>query len=294
MFKERKPFVLSEDIEVLLKQWAEKSGFSLPSGEFFDQLRKEMKDRLTVIFGEGNVDMVSAGELRRGMIKCLQEVIESSVGVISMDRVYLRTNPAIQVTRVMDEELKKCRTGARFGCLCLEKQIDLIKGRYEKVILIDDVLFSGQVMTDVISLLKEAGIEVTATISGIAIGEGIREVKKMGTDVFWARRYREVIDEICERDFYPGVPLSGRSLNEGDVERGVPYLLPFGKPREWASIPKEKEKDFSIFCLKQTAKLWREIEEVTGRKVRCCNLERLPSIFPCDKDYFLDYLEKLL
>jgi pyrimidine operon attenuation protein/uracil phosphoribosyltransferase len=279
----RKPYVVSEDIHILLEDWAKKTGFILPSREFFSQLRKEMKKHLSGIFGIDNVDTVSTDELARGIKKLLQK---TELPAVSMDRVYHRTNPEIQITRAVDETLNDLGVAPRFGAPPLREQYTAIARKYrgKEIALIDDVLFSGKSLMSTIRSLEAEGIKVPVVIVGIAIGKGIKKVKEeTNIEILTVRYYAEVIDEICERDFYPGVPLSGRTVVNMPIDVGVPYLYPFAinqngesKLEEWASIPKEKQKDFSIFCLEQTIQLWEEIENLSGRIVKCNCLERVP------------------
>jgi hypothetical protein len=279
----RKPYVVSEDIHILLEEWAKKTGFISPSREFFNQLRKEMEKYLSRIFGVDNVDMVSADELARGIKKFLQK---KGLPAISMDRVYYRTNPEIQITRAVDEALNDLGVAPRFGAPPLREQYTAIARKYKgkEIALIDDVLFSGKSLMSIIRSLEAEGIKVSVVIVGIAIGKGIKKVKEETTiEILTVRYYAEVIDEICERDFYPGVPLSGRTVINMPMDVGVPYLYPFAinqkgesKLEEWASIPKEKQKDFSIFGLEQAIRLWEEIESLSRRIVKCNYLERVP------------------
>jgi len=290
--EERKKYVVSEDIHILLGEWAIKKGFCLPSGDFFEQLRKELWKYLSEIFGIGNIDMVLAEELRDGMQKFIRQI---DIPVISMDRVYIRTNPEIQIARVVDDFLNNCGTRPRFGTPSIQEQLARLKAKYCKIALIDDVLFSGNVMAEIVSSLEKIGVAVPVVIVGIAIGEGVEKTQKQTeSEVLSVKYYREVIDEICERDFYPGVPLSGRLVADEKTEIGSPYLHPFGKPCNWASIPRNKEKEFSVFCLQQAIRLWEEIESVSQKNVRCCDLERIPLGSPCDKFRFVDYLKSLL
>jgi len=290
--KEERKYVVSEDIHILLGEWAIKKGFCLPSGDFFEQLRKEMREYLSRIFGTGSIDMVSAGEVKNGMRKFIRQ---TELSVVSMDRVYIRTNPEIQIARVVDRYLNDCGIEPRFGAPSIQEQLVRVKEKYSEIVLVDDVLFSGNVMTEIISSLEKIGIAVPAVIVGIAIGEGVEKIQKQtDSEVLSVKYYREVIDEICERDFYPGVPLSGRFIADEKTEIGSPYLHPFGKPCDWASIPQDEEKEFSVFCLRQTVRLWKKVEEHSQKTVRCCDLERIPIESPCDKSRFVDYLKSLL
>jgi hypothetical protein len=105
--------------------------------------------------------------------------------------------------------------------------------------------------------------------------------------------FDSVVDEVCERDFYPGVLLSGRTLY-GSENVGLPYLLPFGDPVNWASIPEEKKYAFSEFCLNQTIKIFEEIELSSGRPVLCRDLERNIFSIPADGIRFVDALKQKL
>jgi hypothetical protein len=286
-----KPYVISEDIHLLLSEWAKKRGFKLPSIKFFKQLREEMKQQLERIFGNENVDMIPASDLRQGMQRLIKE---TGLPAVSMDRVYIRTNPAIEVTRVVDDSLNDCGIASRFGTPPIPQQLLTVKEKYTEIILVDDVIFSGKVISEILLFLKDIGVKVPVVVAGITIGEGVRRLReKTKARILSVCHYEEVIDEICERDFYPGVPLSGRTLR-GRANIGVSYVLPFGKPFEWASIPKEWEIKFSKFCLRQTVKLWREIEEVSGKEVRNCDIERLPIGFHRDRTRFVDNLRHLL
>jgi len=317
MTSERKPYVISEDTHILLAEWARKKRFIIPNQKFFRGLRNEMREYLEGIFGTDNVDMVSASELRRGMKRLIQK---TRLPAISMDRVYIRTNPEIQVARLVNEDLEDCSFGPRFGMPPIERQLMSVKEKHKEIALVDDVIFSGKVISQILLALEKIGVEVPIVVAGITIGEGAKRLKEETNSVLLTiRYYKDVIDEICERDFYPGVPLSGRLVKRWEreshfaicpaghseeyfnyhlvdtaKEMGAPYLYPFGKPHEWASIPKDEEKNFSVFCLQETIKLWDEIERLSGKTVRCCDLERIPLGLPHDKSRFIGCLKSLL
>jgi len=225
----------------------------------------------------------------------MKELIrQTGLPVVSMDQVYIRTNPAIEVSRIVDDSLNDCGIAPRFGAPSLSEQLLRVKDRFKEVVLVDDVIFSGKVISKILLSLERLGVKVPVVVAGITIGEGARTLKeKTKAELLTVRYYQEVIDEVCERDFYPGVPLSGRFLLTQDVERGAPYLLPFGNPRKWASIPREAEQEFSQFCRKQTIKLWEAIEETSGKIVKCQDLERVPRGLPNDSSRFVDELRNV-
>lgn len=286
----KEKYVVSEDIRVLLAEWAAERDFALPPEEFFEQLRKEMKEFLEGIFEDARVDMISAAELSNGM----QEFIDSiGLPAVSMDRAYIRTNPAIQITRIVDKSLNERDIGPRFGSPPIQQQLDTVKQSYDEIVLVDDVIFSGEVIKKIILDLREIEVKVPTIVTGITIREGVETLRraKINSKILTVRCYEEIIDEICERDFYPGVPLSGRLIAGMKIETGAPYLLPFGNPIKWASIPEEWAEEFSAFCLKQTFKLWEKIECLSDKTVSHWNLERIPFGFSRNNSCLLDTLK---
>lgn len=285
-----KPYVVSADIQLLLQVWASENGFQLPSRSFFDSLRLQFTAFMSNIFAK--FELVSEEELSEG----LQALVNpNGLSVLSMDKVYYRSQPSLEVTRVVDDKGEDMGAQSRAGALPIEQQLDAIEHLISKeVALVDDVVFSGDVVSSVISLLQHRGISVQKVCTGIAIGEGLDKVRNVfGVEIKSVRSFNQVEDEICERDFYPGVPLSGRLL-AGSNNVGVPYILPFGRPGKWASIPEQRQKDFSQFCLHQTIKLFEAIEQASGKVVRCQDLGRKVFLLPQDETRFVDALRQVL
>ena len=136
-----------------------------------------------------------------------------------------------------------------------------------QIILVDDVVFSGSVLNSVINLFKDNGIVVLGIRSAICTTSSF---KKFNIELPLGLKCKyllgeDVIDQICERDFYFGIPQSGISILEGDVIYKAPYFKPFGNPVERASVPFEYEDDFSRGCLKRSIWLWEEIERLSGK-----------------------------
>lgn len=286
-----KPYVISEDIKVLLAPWARKNGFVLPPDDFFLQLLEEERVYLCRIFGDESVEAVLSVDLERGIDRLIDQ---SKTAVISMSRTYKKASMHIHATRLVDANLDDCGLGPRFGMPEIKHQIARISQSHKELVLVDDVLFSGRGMEELINLLNQNGVSVPCVVAGIAIGNGLERVlNNTKAEVAFVRFYEQVIDEVCERDFYPGVPLSGRTIQRATIESGAPYLFPFGKPCEWASIPSDKAASFSRFCLEQTVKLWEMIEAYSTKVVRCCDLERLPLGVSYSDQRFVDRLKVL-
>jgi len=295
------PYIVSEDIYVLLKQWAEHKGFTLPPEDFFSQLRAEMKAKLERFLPR--VILVSERELLAGIGS---KMSHSRFPSVSLDHVYASTRFLLKWSRLVDDELEGRGRGSASG-RPIEEQIQLVvadlrKEGIQEVQLVDDVVFSGKTAANVIREFTRHGVRVRKIVCGIAVEEGKALLKGSLPDVELDYLYffPEVFGEICsERSFYAGVSSSGRLLvdEKGKAlvpEVGVPYFLPFGKPVEWASIPKERANEWSKFCLLGSAKLWREIEKASGKAIGCKDLGRLPRTFSRDESSVVERLERLV
>lgn len=289
--KERpnKPYVVSADIKILLRDWSKNRGFSLPPDDFFTKLRQEFSSRMKLIFP--NFELVTEEELSEGLNKIING---NTVVPISLDRVYYQSEIQLDIARVIDATGNSKGLGRRTDTPVLLTQFRKLKSAgVAEIALVDDVIFSGDLIERVVGVIERIGIRVPNVYAGIGIKEGITRLAQKDIQVICVKTYDTVIDEICERDFYPGVPFSGR-LVEGDENIGAPYILPFGNPNEWASIPTESQVSFSKFCFDQTIRLFEEIERVSGKIVMCRDLDRKVIKLPNDATRFVDALSKII
>lgn len=282
-----KPYIVSADIYLLLKKWAEQKNFVLPKKEFFNELRKEFSSYMLKIFSD--FEFISEEEI----LEHIQTTtLRSNLPCISLDPVYFCCNFSIELTRKVDSQGNDKGLQRRFGSNPILKQLDQLRSHeIKEICLVDDVIFSGIFMERVIKLLSAIGINVPIVCAGIGIQEGVSRILSPTREVSCAKIYREVVDEVCERDFYLGIPFSGRSLI-GDKNMGLPYILPFGKPEKWASIPENLQKTFSGFCINQTIVLFEEIQKNSNRNVCCSDIERKVLGQP-ETGKFIDFLKSI-
>ncbi len=263
------PYIVSADIKLLLGRWAEERGFVLPSDAFFVSLRSEFNRAMRGIFSD--YEFVPEEELTQGLTEMVQA---SMYPVVSIDRAYYSTGLTLDITRLCQTvENGSTTVGARHGKPSVDEQIERIRQASSVITLLDDVVFEGQTLLRLIEVMRTNGIQVASVIAGIGIGEGVNRIQEIGVGVRCVRRYASAIDEVCERDFYPGVPFSGRSL-AGDANVGISYLLPDGKPEKWASIPSEWCRPISRACLNYTYELFSQISRCSERKVLISDLDR--------------------
>ncbi len=285
------PYVVSADIQMLLMTWAATREFFLPPTEFFDAMQSNLQRELERVLPSGtSVEIVTASELSHGLYRLLG-ALDPLLPAITLDRTYFQAQPKLQLdlSRWVDQQGNDIGVHRRAGAQSQEQQ--LLRLRNQKIgeaVLVDDVIFTGNLITDLIPKLAQHGIWVKAVVAGIGVGEGIRRIRKLAP-VHCVREYEVVVDEICERDFYPGVPFSGRSVAHPVAENlGAPYILPYGRPVEWASIPPEHAESFSEFCRAETRRLFTEIGRLSGQHVRCRDLDRAVVGLPRDDTRFID------
>lgn len=286
---DQRPYVVSGDIKTLLTLWADDRGFQLPDDEFFRQLRSDFGEYMSQIFP--GFEYIPEDELTRGLCTL---VSESGVVPLSLDRVYYPTDLRIDIARQVDAEGNDRGLSRRGNSPALITQFRrLKKSGVQEVSLVDDVIFSGDLISRVGKALNTSGVRVAGIYAGIGIQEGLTLLEDQGYNVECVRSYDSVIDEICERDFYPGVPFSGRLVDpENNV--GAPYVLPFGNPAKWASIPESWQRSFSNFCILQTIKLFNGIEQTSNKGVLCNDLGRKVLSIPTNDVRFVDALQNVL
>lgn len=288
------PFVVSGDVQLLLGPWAEANGFKLPSKQYFKEMADELCRNLSRIFPK--VDYLDGEELSGG----LGELLSRYGGVsIFLDRAYTSTDIALaQVTPHFTLDMSRY-VNARNMDVGIRSRKDsesllqqLRRVPQGKIALVDDVIFTGELLERVIKTLSHRGTRVTHVFAGVGVGNGTARIRKMGVEVACVREYLSVIDEVCERDFYPGVPYSGRSL-VGAPNTGVPYLLPWGNPEQWASIPASHHR-FSDFCIQATIGMYREIERLSGDHITFDKLGRQFPKLGYEGKHVVSLLEDLL
>lgn len=283
----KKPYIVSADIYLLLSKWAVRKNFTLPSKEFFLKLREEFSMHMFKLFPD--FEFISEDEIFKYM---LQITSGSNLPVVSLDPVYFQGDHSLELTRNVKLDGTDQGLRHRFGSDPLLKQLSLLKDTgVKEICLVDDVIFSGVLTERVIRSLSHLGISVPLVCAGIGIQEGIDRITTSSRSIYCLKTYVDVMDEVCERDFYLGVPYSGRSLcNSQNI--GLPYILPYGKPDKWASIPVVSQKPFSEFCINQTITLFEEIEKSSKRIIDCSEIERKVFDQP-KKGRYVDFLQSI-
>lgn len=285
----------------MLQEWAAQKRFVLPEPHYFNWLRNQLAQSMFQIFP--GYEFVSENGLLAGLEDFARR---ESLSIISLDKVYYSYPPMLEISRMVDAGGNDIGLGERAGSKPIEEQLQDLRWQLpsytKKVALLDDILWTGEVFLFARQLLQNIEIEVVRVYAGIEIekfetkeglrgGQWFRE--QTGLEVVSLFSYPEVIDQICERDFYPGVPLCGRQV-AGLENTGAPYLLPFGNPVKWASIPEWGKLKFSKACLERTIHLYATIGRLSGRPVHCEDLGRNIMSLPTGKEPIVEELERAL
>ncbi len=184
----------------------------------------------------------------------------------------------------------------------IAKLIRQLAGRKEQAItLVDGVIYSGQTLWKVEKAFTENGFKVEQIVVAYNIPPGKNAeksfrnkiqapIRTMGEELT-LKEVSTSLDHICERDLMPGAMYAGRAagkLNEpplldpqGDKDKettvemlfnaspnggGVLSMLELGEP-SWASIPENKQKSFTLFCLEQAIRIYEKIQQVTKQEI---------------------------
>lgn len=288
--RERKPYVVSLDLIPLLERWARKSGWVMPEKQIFTDLRRGLMSDLSRIFDD--VELISEEDVRTTLLKYVDQ---PHLPVVTLDQAYCPYGYPLHMTRAITRELEDVGITHRTIGGDIEAQVAKMASQITgDAVLVDDVIFSGDMIVQhVLPMLKRHGIHVHTVAAGIGIGDGVHRVAEHVPEVRCVNIYPRVIDEICERDFYPGAPLSGRTVI-GEESYGAPYIRPFGDPVKWASLPEHFVPEFSRECIRRAIALFEAIEDSSGRALRCADLPRRVLGLPCGHGRYVDELQRVL
>lgn len=201
-----------------------------------------------------------------------------NIPIVTLDKIYIKTDERnvyfLDCTRINGTNEIVSR-----GNESLDSQIDRLSKTInnKKIILADDVIFSGSVINNIISRFNEKNIEIIQVISSICSMKGycyFKEKLKYGIKTNYLMS-DDIIDQVCERDFYFGIAGSGIMIRSENGLYKAPYFMPYGNPNERASIPINKQLEFSKSCLRRSIYLWEEIDKLKNKNTL---IKELPEV----------------
>lgn len=190
--------------------------------------------------------------------------------IVTLDKIYINPDEKniffLDCTRVNGKNKIISRRNDS-----LEEQIKILGTifREKEIILADDVIFSGTVLKKINDMLEKYDVKVVGAIASITSSEGYYMFNDKSKYKYGLRANYimddDVVDQVCERDFYFGIAGSGIIVETQQGYLKSPYFLPFGNPNERASIPIKSEKNFSRGCIERSILLWEDIDKKKGK-----------------------------
>lgn len=252
-----------------------------PDDQLFERFHMSLFQKIQQALPGITIETIEMSELRRK----IWEQVESRITDLGQQAV-LSTCPEIadsnskseglllNINRLFNTDGQLIGHGPRPGFEPLAKQFDdlaqKIAGR--SVVLIEDGAFSGGTLRYVLQELNSRGITVTAIIIGFCC---TRAKFVLGNffkgELVIVHPIENLLDWIPDHDLIPFIPNCGRVLGEISTQgfmpvRSVegfssayPYILPFGKIEEWASLPIEGARDLSRLCLETSIELFSRV-----------------------------------
>jgi hypothetical protein len=308
----RKIYIITQDLDHILNTWLHKKGMRPLPQSVFDDLRERLSEDLRAV-AFGNSDAGGAVSIRfqtRHRLNNLEKADNDSRFWIAMDDVYVpKSNFLVQVTRVYDKHgehlLGRSHRPESEGD-SLPIQIHRCRDAYDmfkkttgnlrpEVVLADDGTFTGDSVLEILeSLYEEAEIDVTHLCFAFQTTESLIKIRDklraQGRNISYSPSEvisaTGLVDWVCERDFFLGVPRSGRtagSMDDGKVVPsanpiiGYPYVCPWGPIREGANV-EVGQFELSARLTSHSIELWQAVERANGgRKLKVSELPRFPG-----------------
>lgn len=182
----------------------------------------------------------------------------------------------LEINRIIDSQGRAIGIGPRPGHPAIETQISRNFGQLagRDIIIVEDGIFSGSTMRHVAKKLGERRLDVAAMVAGFSCTQSsLGWLNHTDYDLHTALSLEKVLDWIPDHDFLPFVPGSGKLLgaefngkaypfyDSQKVSYATPYIRPFGKTDEWASIPYDSTEAFSMRCIELARTIFRDLEK---------------------------------
>ena len=273
--------VFSNDIDLILKgknalkYSYQDNGLIIPDKSFIDNIRDDFEKETSRAY-EDNITIVSEEEMAYYMNKFIQGYV-GDAPIVSMDEIYIdcdnKTIFSLDCTRITGKSglVSRINPNQENGVIKQVKRLANIfkENNTKEIVLIDDVVYSGSVISQITDMFANEGINVISVICAISTEDAyikFNQEMKYGLKCGYLMK-KDVIDEICERDFYFGIAQSGMFKEVDGKFYKAPYFLPFGDPVARASVSKDKAESFSKSCINRSLMLWEEIEKKSNKKV---------------------------
>ncbi|PIR92705.1 hypothetical protein COU01_00330 [Candidatus Falkowbacteria bacterium CG10_big_fil_rev_8_21_14_0_10_44_15] len=299
-------YIISEDLYPLMQTWSEKTQFIVPDKEWFARNHQYLREAVNKVLNTGTKIYIIDSQPYHYIVSALQPMIYDFMGkeidfdsVISLDKVYPLALSckvfSLHITRGIDGHGRDLGRQVYPHTPPLETQISnfqkTVSGFNYNVVVVDDGMWTGNTMQWALQTLREHHYTVVGVVVGLCIRKRgkVTDLELPHHKICAVQTYesdnRPVLDWVCERDFFPGIPFGGRTVFDNQLSSiflpeqrktiGAFYTEDPQWLQEWASI-KDMNGEFRIFCIHRAISLFLEIERLSGRKVYLGDLDRIP------------------
>lgn len=275
-------YVVTYDVASRLQAFRPKSlTIPRPDDHLFERFHMSLYQKIQQALPNISVDTIEMSELRRKIWEQVNERITDlgQQAVLSTCPEITDSNPKsegllLNINRLFNTDGQLIGHGPRPGFEPLSKQFDALAEKIadRSVVLIEDGAFSGGTMRYVLQELNSRGLTVTAMIIGFCCTRAkfvLGHVFK--GELVIVHPIENLLDWIPDHDLIPFMPNCGRVLGEPSLHDfmpvrrtdgfscAYPYILPFGKIEEWASLPIEGARELSKLCLDTSIEIFGQI-----------------------------------
>lgn len=280
-------FVITNDVGTRISGMRS-IGLKTPAADdpIFKEFHTNLANHIGLILPEVKVvsyDMAElADEVWSKAIQLKTDLASTIVVSTCAELAATRRGHIIEINRLVDTNGDIIGFGPRPGTEFLNKQIsgiaELASGK--SVVIAEDGAFSGSTIDFLVKQLASHRVEVAAIVVGICFPSAIESLSKsFKGKLMVIEETDKAFEWMPDHDFLPFIPNCGRVLGTMFGDEGMPfythdgisfcfpYVLPFGDPIKWASIPEKHAARFSYFCLNWALKIYDHLDVMNGRRL---------------------------
>lgn len=189
----------------------------------------------------------------------------------------------VQINRIIGQDGDILGLGPRPGQPLLTAQMDAVVSQAagRRILIVEDGSFTGKTLKHVIAMLQERGGVVRGVVVGFAFPGALEELNGCGGEVSCveATDSASLMDWMPDYDFLPFVPNCGRPLGvelggqchvfytADHASHAAPYIAPFAPVEQWASIPEDEVRAFSLRCIEMAKDMFLAIARLSRRRI---------------------------
>ncbi len=296
---DHRSYLLTLDLSHMVKSY-EQAGLKT-NPVLMAELTQRLIRRIRGIFPDLEVTVLELAKVKEGVHQLLEKSLHlhPEAIVITTNR-FLCPKPncdaedtacCLEINRIVDESGGSIGLGPRPWHNSPDLQVRRIAELYGQrpIIILEDGSWSGKTVAQLVIDCQQANLDVAEVICGIMFDQGYSQIRKSGfhRDISFVSLQEDCLDWMPDHDFYPFVPACGRVVGHREDGKGFiptqvngfslayPYILPYGKPQEWANIPEAHAVPFSRECLADTITLFEDMEAINGQPLSAGTITKL-------------------